>query len=324
MQFASLHDFLQEPAPLLVTTHVHPDGDAVSSLLAFGFLCERLGRQSVSAMADPIPDRFRFLPGANRVVVTQEHPLLQKFDAAVILDAGNLDRIGNLETCLAPSARIVNIDHHISNGRFGQVNILHLEAGATSQILFDIFVDFGFTPTPEEATCLYAGILTDTGRFRFANTTARALEIASQLVELGADPALITERIYYEIPPEDVHKMRRALETLEMFAGGEVCTLFLSSDAQVQDSDALVDLALSIQGVEVALLFSEMGDGRVRISLRSKNRVNVSKLAEHFGGGGHFKAAGLRMRGTMEGARERLLPVVIEAVSNRELPVVAV
>ncbi|MFH1009835.1 MAG: bifunctional oligoribonuclease/PAP phosphatase NrnA [bacterium] len=313
---------MSEPTPLLVTTHVHPDGDAVSSLLAFGFLCDRLNRQTVSAMADPIPDRLRFLPGMDRVIVTQEQPLPQKYEAAVILDAGSLNRIGNLETCLAPSAKIVNIDHHLSNSHFGHVNILHLEASATSQILFDIFADFGFTPTAEEATCLYTGILTDTGRFRFANTTARALEVASCLVDLGADPALITERIYYEISRDDIQRMNKALETLEVFAGGEVCTLFLASDSQIQDSDALVDLALSIRGVEVALLFSEMADGRIRISLRSKNRVNVSRLAEHFGGGGHFKAAGLRMRGTLESARERLLPAVIEALESRELPVV--
>ncbi len=321
MQFRTLYDFLSQHSPLLLTTHIHPDGDAVSSLLAFSFLCDRLGRQAMAAMADPIPQRLRFLPGVEKVVVTEKQSLPQRFDTAIILDAGNLNRIGNLETCLAESAKIVNIDHHISNDRFGAVNIIHLDASATSEIVFDIFADLGFTPTPEEATCLYTGILTDTGRFRFVNTTARALEIASRLVEFGADPTCITEQIYYEIPPEDIGKTRRALETLELFAGGKICTLFLSSENQMQDSDALVDLALSIHGVEVALLFCEMGDGRIRVSLRSKSRVNVSELAERFGGGGHFKAAGLRMRGTLESARERVLPIVSEAVEGSEIQV---
>jgi phosphoesterase RecJ-like protein len=324
MQFRAVYDFLYQHSPLLLTTHVHPDGDAVSSLLAFRFLCDRLGRDAIAAMADPIPQRLRFLPGIEKVVVTERESLSKRFDAAIILDAGSLNRIGNLESCLSESVKIVNIDHHISNNHFGEINIIHLDASATSQIIFDMFGDLGFTPTAEEATCLYTGILTDTGRFRFGNTTARALEVASRLVEFGADPTRITEQIYYEIPADDIGKTRRALETLELFAGGQVCTLFLSSENQVQDSDALVDMALSIQGVEVALLFCEMGDGRIRISLRSKSRVNVSELAERFGGGGHFKAAGLRMRGTLESTRERVLPVVVEAVEWREAQVTTV
>ncbi len=321
MQFRALYDFLLRHSPILLTTHVHPDGDAVSSLLAFGFLCRRLGRDAVMYMADPIPDRFRFLPRAGDVVVVGAGSLPRKYEGAVILDVGSRDRIGKVEDFLAPSVEIVNIDHHISNDQFGNINLLHLDASATSQIIYDIFCDFGFTPTPSEATCIYTGILSDTGRFRFSNTTSRALEVASCLVNLGANPAYLADRIYYEVPLEAVQAMGKALTTLEMFGDGQVCTLFLSGDDEVQDSDALVDLALSIQGVEVALLFCEMDDGRVRISLRSKNRVNVSELAEHFGGGGHFKAAGVRMRGTLQSARDRLLPMVLDAVEIPQLGV---
>lgn len=324
MQFRALHDFLHRHCPLLVTTHVHPDGDAVSSLLAFGFLCQRLGRETVLAMADPIPERLRFLPGARMIVCLDEQPLTQEFEAVVILDAGGRNRIGRVDDSIAQSAKIVNIDHHISNSRFGEINLIHLEASATTQIVFDIFRDFGLTPTPDEATCIYAGILTDTGRFRFSNTTTRTFEVAARLADLGADPAYITEQIYYELPLQDVHAMRRALATLEMFGDGQVGVLFLSNEYQVQNSDSLVDLVLSIQGVEVALLFCEMNDGRIRVSLRSKHRINVSELAAEFGGGGHFKAAGLRMRGTLQSACDRLLPVVLEAVRVPRLNVAPV
>ena len=319
MQFQELHDFLLQHSPLLLTTHVHPDGDAVSSLLAFDFLCRRLEREVFPVIESPVPERLRFLPGAERIVCLDGQLPQRKFDAVVILDAGGRNRIGNVEECIAQPAKIVNIDHHISNNQFGEINLVHLEASATSQIVFDIFIDFGLTPTPEEATCIYAGILTDTGRFRFSNTTSRVFEITARLIDMGADPTYITDRIYYELPLEDIHAMRRALTTLEMHGDGRICVLVLSEENQLKDSDSIVDLALSIQGVEVALLFCEMEDGRIRVSLRSKSRVNVSELAARFGGGGHFKAAGLRMRGTLQSARDRLLPVALEAVDIPQL-----
>jgi phosphoesterase RecJ-like protein len=321
VQFRALHDFLQRHSSLLVTTHVHPDGDAVSSLLAFGFLCKRFGKDAALTMSDPFPQRMRFLPGAGEVMRADAMPPSKKYEGAVILDAGSRPRIGKVENYLAPSVEIVNIDHHISNDEFGTLNFLHLDASATSQIIFDIFSDFGLTPTSDEATCMYTGILTDTGRFRYSNTTSRALEVASYLVGLGANPTYIAEQIYYELPLEDVQAIGRALMTLEIFGDGQVCTLFLPEDSEVQDSDSLVDLGLSIRGVEVALLFCELGDGRVRVSLRSKTRINVSELAERLGGGGHFKAAGVRMRGTLESARERLLPMVLEAVGTPQFGV---
>ncbi len=319
MQFRTLFDFLHQRGPLLLTTHVHPDGDAICSLLAFDSLCKRLNREAVPVIMDPIPEQLKFLPGVERIHCTAQRPHRQKYDAAVILDAGTRVRIGSVEENLAQGAKIANIDHHVSNDEFGDIHLIHLDASATCQIIFEIFTDFGITPTPEEATCLYTGILTDTGRFRFSNTTPRALQIMSRLADLGADPAEITERIYYEIPLLDLHAMYRALMSLEMFADGQVITIFLTPENQVQESDRLADVALSIQGVEVVMLFSEMADNRVRISFRSKHRVNVSKIAERFGGGGHYKAAGLRMRGNMQSARDRILPVVLQAVGAAEL-----
>ncbi|MBU1706441.1 bifunctional oligoribonuclease/PAP phosphatase NrnA [bacterium] len=318
MQFRTLFDFLHQRCPLLLTTHVHPDGDAICSLLAFDSLCRRLNRESVPVIMDPIPEQLSFLPGIERIQSAAQRPHRQKYDAAVILDAGTKVRIGSIEENLAPGAKIANIDHHVSNDEFGDIHLIHLDASATCQIIFEIFTDFGITPTPEEATCLYTGILTDTGRFRFSNTTPRALQIMSRLADLGADPAEITERIYYEIPLSDLNAMYRALMSLDMYADGQVITIFMTPENQVQESDRLADIALSVQGVEVVMLFSEMPDERIRISFRSKHRVNVSKIAERFGGGGHYKAAGLRMRGTMQNARDRLLPVVLQAVGASE------
>jgi len=318
MQFRTLFDFLHQSSPLLLTTHVHPDGDAICSLLAFDYLCQRLKREAVPVIMDPIPELLTFLPGVERIQSTAMQPHRQKYDSAVILDAGARVRIGSIEENLAEGAAIANIDHHVSNDEFGDVHLIHLDASATCQIIYEVFTDFGITPSPEEATCLYTGILTDTGRFRFSNTTPRALHIMSRLADLGANPAEITERIYYEIPLSDLHAMYRALTSLDMYADGQVVTIFMTPENQVQESDRLADIALSIQGVEVVMLFSEMTNRRIRISFRSKHRVNVSKIAEHFGGGGHYKAAGLRMRGTMQSARDRLLPVVLQAVGAVE------
>ena len=307
---ATLRAALTSGAPVLVSTHVHPDPDAIGSVLAVREMLLQLGAVPHVILNDPVPVRCRMLPGAEEVSVYPGAAVAEKFRVAVIVDSGSLSRIGDVEALLDPGAVIINVDHHLSNDRFGAVNVVDLESAATGELLFLLGRELDLTLTRALANNLFAGILTDTGRFRYPSTTARTLHIAAELIAAGAEITRLTDGLYYDIPAADVLALGGIYATLELFAGGLIATLFCRLQHLVEDPDTVVDTALSIRGVQVAALLSETTEGKIRVSLRSKQYVNVSAIAAGFGGGGHEKAAGYRMRGTLESVRETLLPVV--------------
>jgi len=303
-------------ARILVSTHIHPDPDAIGSALAAREMLVQLGADPQVILGDDVPSRMKVLPGSETIIRYPQHPVREKFGAAVILDAGNLSRIGEPAALIAPDAVIVNIDHHFSTDGFGALNFVSRKAAATAEMLYEMCRALDLTITPDLADNLYAGLLTDTGRFRYGNTTSSVMRMAADLIDAGASIFRITDAMYYDIAPADVRSLGAVYSTLELFADGAISTLFARLDHLVEDPDAVVDTALSIRGVMVAVLMSETWEGKIRVSLRSKSAVNVALIAESFGGGGHEKAAGFRMRGTLESVRERLLPVLTDAVEK--------
>ncbi len=203
-----------------------------------------------------------------------------------------------------------------SNDRFGALNFVDLESAATGELLFLLIRELGLTLTPAIAENLFAGLLTDTGRFRYPSTTARTLHIAAELVAAGADVTRLTNGLYYDILAADVKSLGTIYSSLELFADGRIATLFCRLEQLVEDPDTVVDTAISIRGVQAAALLSETTEGKIRVSLRSKRFVNVSEIAAGFGGGGHEKAAGFRMQGNLESVRQRLLPVLTAALES--------
>jgi phosphoesterase RecJ-like protein len=306
-------------ARVVVSTHIHPDPDAIGSALAAREMLLQLGADPQVILGDEIPPRLKMLPGAGTIICYPQTPVHETFRVAMILDAGSLSRIGEVARLIAPEAVIVNIDHHFSTDDFGSINFVSQESAATAEMLFRICRDLNLTITPSLADNLYAGLLTDTGRFRYGNTTSSVMRMAADLIDAGADIFRVTDAMYYDIAPADVRSMGAVYSTLELFADGTISTLFARLDHLVEDPDTVVDMALSIRGVMVAVLISETWEGKIRVSLRSKSSVNVALIAEGFGGGGHKKASGFRMRGTLESVRERLLPVLIAAVDNFRL-----
>lgn len=308
-----LRPYLNSPR-VLISSHVRPDPDAIGSVLALREAVLQLGGMPTCILEDECPIRCKSLPGANELLVSNECAELAKFDTVIIVDSGNRERIGDVEAFISASARVANIDHHVSNTRFGHLVFLDCDAAASGEVLYKIFVELGLRLTPSIATNLLAGILTDTGRFRHSNTSPSSLRVAAELVEAGASLTQLTDQLYFSIPAKDLFSTSQILSSLEFFDDGQISTMFVPRDYAVEDPDNLIDLGRAIEGVEVAVLFSEMKDSRIRVSMRSKSRVNVSEIAERFGGGGHERAAGFRMYGTMETVQQRLIPVLSEAL----------
>ena len=314
-----IEQFFSDKEPTLVTTHIHPDGDALGSLLAVTEFLEQRGIPAFPVLDSEVPPRFSFLPGCHRITTPITRRSQKQYHRVFVLDVGNWERIGNVQSYIAPGARIANIDHHLSNPGFGAVNILKPECCATTEILWDIAQQLGFTITESIATDLYTGIFTDTGRFQFSNTTSRAFTICARLVEFGATPELIAQKIYFDTSFDDLKRVGMLLGKMELFDHGRICSLRLNRINEVEDTDAVLDLALSVQGVEVAVLIAPIRGGKSKVSLRSKHFFDVRKIAESFGGGGHSKAAGFRFRIEPDEMQSRLIPLLVDALDRSSL-----
>ena len=294
---AEIREFLLTGGTTLVVTHFFPDGDAIGSLVAFSGMLEQLGQEHIIAVDDACPDKYGFLPGFNRIRNLRTDPLTRHFTRVVILDAGALPRIGSAQQCLGPETRILNIDHHYTGQPYGHLNLVDVNASATAEILFRLCEELGLEIDQQIAYGLFTGILTDTGRFRFANTTSRALTICGELIRHGVDAGWATENIYYNLPFELVQTLARALASIELRFGGLVCLLNLDRSHNIGDTEGFVEYASSIRGVALAAFICEMEERLFKVSLRSRSSVDVSDVARKFGGGGHIKAAGFRFHG---------------------------
>ncbi|MFN3821964.1 MAG: DHH family phosphoesterase, partial [bacterium] len=216
-------------------------------------------------------------------------------------------------------AEILNIDHHHTIEPFGSVNWIFPEASATCEILFYLFKGLNIPITTNEANALFTGILTDTGRFRFSNTSSEALRICAELVEYGVNPGWVTENIYYNFPAEQMKALGVALQHLEFYSGGKIALMEIPWAFATDDTEGFVEYATSIEGVMLGALITQMGPGEWKVSLRSRVSLDVSKVAKFFGGGGHKKAAGFKYKGELERLKEELVSVLEKGLINMEI-----
>jgi len=303
----------------LMLGHVHPDGDVLGTLLALALSLEAAGWSVTCAGPHPIPENLDFLPGADRWRVWSAPP--RAFEVIVLTDCPNDERTeGLLERARTASSRVVNIDHHPDNRRYGTLNWIDPSAAATGEMVFDLIRALGHAVTPEIALNLFTAIHTDTGSFRYSNTTAKTFRTAAELVASGADPALVSDRLYQRRSPEALAVLSDVLRRIHVSPDGQAAWLTvprgLASDALLAAED-LVIYPRSIEGVKVALLLREEGGGLVKASLRGKGQVAVNRIAQRFGGGGHENAAGCTLRGTLEEATAALLAAVNEALDGK-------
>jgi phosphoesterase RecJ-like protein len=323
-QLQAITAWLQRPESdhFLVTSHVNPDGDGLASMLACGRILRHLGKQVWLVTDGFLSPRYDYLPQIDTVVAYREGLEAELPVANVItVDVPALSRLERVARLIPPEAAMLKIDHHPSDDHFGRFNYVDPAASSTAELVYRLCVDLDVPFDAALGTWLYTGIAFDTGRFRHSSTTPEALIIAGAMVRAGANPQLIAEQLFYEYRPTTLALLAATLQSLECVLDGRVSILTLDHAILGQarfgdeDMDGFVDYAVSLQGVEVALFLREHELGHIRVSLRAKRDVDVRAVAERFGGGGHRKAAGARMTGTLAEAKARLIEEI-----QRHLP----
>lgn len=304
----------------LLATHVNPDGDAIGSLGALALVLEDMGKEVVAYCQDEVPRFLRFLPYSDRIV--KEIPDPGRFEVAVVLDCGELDRIGSAVEVLQHVQKIIHIDHHRSSDDFGQLNLVLPECSSTAEILYEIFQAIPVSLKLEAAENIYTAILTDTGSFRFANTTAKALAIAAEMLSLGVVPDKVASEVFDSMSPEQLRLLALSLNTLTLRSNGRLAAMQVSQPmleetrTTVMDTDGFVNYPRAINGAEMAVFFREMDSAQVNVSLRSRGGLNVAEFARHYEGGGHHNAAAFRAKGSLSEVVEKVLAAAEEFIAG--------
>ncbi|OUM98752.1 MAG: exopolyphosphatase [Paenibacillaceae bacterium ZCTH02-B3] len=314
--------FLRRHDDFLIVSHQQPDGDAISSTVAAGWLLERLGKSFCMYNEGPVPSRMRHLWRCDRIVVADGLPAGRKFRRVVCVDCADFARIGRAAAWIADDAEILNIDHHATNEGFGALNLVRAEAAATAEIMFELLQTADVEWDKDIANAIYTGLLTDTGGFRYANTTPYVMSIASFLLERGADGPGLAEALLERISLEQLHMLQRALPRLSLTPDRKIAWLWVTEQdlretgAGNEHLEGLVTYPRNLEGVEVGILFKQMGEGAVKVSLRSAGTVDVARVARAFGGGGHVRAAGCRLEAPLSEAIDRLVAEVQSALEE--------
>jgi bifunctional oligoribonuclease and PAP phosphatase NrnA len=321
----SLAESLAPGQRVCLTTHVNPDGDGLGSEAGLAHLLRDRGIDAVITNPTPTPSRFAFLfedlPGVDRT--TEAVRELRRADRIIVLDISDLGRLGMLgETVRSRGVPVACIDHHVSEGVLPDgPRYLDAGAAATGELVFELAVANGWRLTEEAARGLYVAILTDTGGFRFSNTTPRCHMVAAQLLAAGIDPEEMYRRIYASVPLGRLQLLRDALATLEVDDEHGVAWISVPADAlerydlRSEDLDGIVEHPRSLSGTRLALFFRDLGYGKVKVSFRSTGDVDVNRFAKQFGGGGHARASGALIPGTIDEVRERVVAAAREYVA---------
>lgn len=298
---------IKKAKKLLLATHSDPDGDAVSSLLALGLALSKLEKNITLYNSSSIPAVYRFLPSVKRIA-DQIEPF-NGYDTALILDCGDISRIGQASAEICQIPVVINIDHHISNTGFGDLQFVDPEACSTAEIVYRLIKALDVRIDKDIAISIYTGILTDTGSFRFSNTNQAAFAISLEMTELGVEPYNVAQHVFGTYSLERIKLLNLALDSLEISENGKLSimtvtnAMFDFTETQPEDVDGMINYARRIQDVKVAALIQEQRNGRTEsddqrrfhVSLRSDGSVDVAAIAGAFGGGGHPSAAGFQV-----------------------------
>ena len=308
----------------IIASHVAPDGDAIGCSLAIYSVLKRLGKSVKVICEDGVPDNLAFLQGSDEVIRTADAPA----EVGIVVDSAGLDRIGGAGGVIAGCEEIINIDHHRSNSSFGTLNLVDTTAGATAEILYGLLKMLAAPLTRGEAEALYSGMMTDTGCFRFPTTSARTLSVAAELLDLGAEPYRLASEIFWNKSVSGMRLLSEALATIETTEDGRVATMDVTramledSGADHVDTEGFANYPRLITGVLVGVLLRELDDGNFRVSLRSKESVDVNEIARMFGGGGHQTAAGFRISGDLRDIknkiRDEISRHILDSTSTRD------
>lgn len=302
---------LKSSRQVFLASHIQPDGDAIGSLLALGLSLPQLGVQTALFNESHIPAVYRFLPGV--AAISRRLDTQTRFDTAVILDCGSLERIGAAAAVVSRIPTIINVDHHVTNTGFGHLQLIDTGACSTAEIVYRLIKQLATPIDQAVATAIYTGILTDTGSFRFANTNSAAFSICDEMVRRGVTPSEVAQHVYGTYSMGRIKLLNLALDSIEISPNGKLSLMTLTrqmlreTNTLPEDADGIINYAKRIQDVRVAVLIQENGSGesppggqdRFHVSLRSDGTVDVAAIAAAFGGGGHANAAGFNIEAEM-------------------------
>jgi len=306
----SLMDILNDNEKFLIVSHEAPDGDAIGSVLALGKVLENLNKEYRAYIGDEIPKRYKFLYGADKIITTEDEiDILPEITFA--LDCADLNRANIKKE--ANINFIINIDHHISNTSFGDINIIDSKSSATGEVLYNLFKDLSIKIDMATAEALYTAILTDTGSFRFTNTTSYSHIVVSNLIKKGIDTQKIIREIYEKRSIANLKVLGETLDNLEISNNGKYAWSFITREmmekakAKESDTEGIINYIREIDGVEIGILFKETLDSTVKVGFRSNEHIDVSLLASYFSGGGHKKAAGCEINDDLDVAIKKVI-----------------
>ena len=312
---------LRKSKRVLLASHANPDGDAIASLLAMGLALGALGKKTAMYNESPLPVVYRFLPAVDRI----QHLMgtAGQYDTAVILDCGSLERIGRVADSVRQIPAIINIDHHYTNNRFGHYNQVAPSACATAEIVYQLINAMGVHIDRDMASCIYTGILTDTGSFRFSNTNRSAFIICDEMVGRGVKPDLIAQHVYGTYSLGRIKLLNLSLDSIEITPNGELALMVVTKEMMSEtgtypcDADGLINYARSIETVKLAAMVQESVKKKsepsppkgFHVSLRTNGTVDAAAIAGLFGGGGHFSAAGFHLDLPLAEVKRRLFEI---------------
>ena len=303
---------LRESASVLVCSHVSPDGDSVGSAIACCRLLRALGVPRVDCVQpDPVPERYDWIPGAESVLAPSQ--VCDRYETLLIVDVAQVKRIGGVANLIHEDMNIVVLDHHLEEDPYGDIVHLDPTASATGELVVDLYEAAGMPIDTDAATAMYVAITTDTGGFRFANTTARTHRHTATLVDKGIDVSEISRRVFDLTPLSKFRLMVRVLDRARFLAAGRIAFSELSEadldelHATGEDMEGLINFMRNVVGVEVAVLFREFDNDVTKFSVRSTNGLNAAEFCKPFGGGGHVAAAGATVEEPLKEVRPRVL-----------------
>ncbi len=310
-------ELIEKKSRFAITTHIKPDGDGVGSSLGLYWLLRSLGKDADVIVRGDVPPAYRSLPGADSIRDVAH--VNGHYDAVFVIECSDLDRPGidGLDNQFT-----VNIDHHATSEHFGSINWIDSTASAVGEMIYNLCKAIGGKITKDIAECVYMALVTDTGSFHFPNTSERTLKVASELIKAGAKPYEIGEAVYYNYPWSRIELMRQVLGTVRRDESGKIAMLRqtlamrAAADAVDGDNNGFVNIPLAAKDVQAVVYMREVGPGKYRASLRSKNGIDVAKVAEAFGGGGHKNAAGLGIEGDWDEKEAEIVAALREAVDT--------
>jgi len=317
--FERVVEIIKEHSKFLITTHINPDGDGLGSEIALATILRMLGKEVVIINQSPVPENYMFLNRDKDIKIFSKADinLIKEFEIIFVVDISNWERVGELGSYLTEAKGIkICIDHHPSNVGFADINIIDERASSTGELIYELAKSLEVTLNEKAAAALYVAIVTDTGSFRFSNTTPKTHLIISELLALGIKPEQIYEEIYEKRSASRMRVLGLALSNLNVEFGGKVAWFYVTQrmmrefGLKADETDGFVNLLSNINGVMVSIFFLELGDKKVKVSLRSKGNVDVNAIANSLNGGGHFHAAGIIMEDSLKEAIKKVLGVV--------------